>query len=322
MTEKSRSPIAILSLTVVHQPTVVHHTLTFHHGESSVMKRCVRVSPSMAAATSSPAGVSSAAEQQRLCTFCNAPGVDTQVLSEESSPIQDIYLKVPCGTAPATTSFIVLLYRDEFLITPVARWLCQVQAVHRVDISGQMYQSSNTAVVLRGSNVAHNVQCFVSKPVLLEVWPSGCFSLPAQSITDVQLTLRPTSVCKTTAMLSVVDVDHGNLVAMWQVHCNCLPPTITKVTHVKIPSTGGKHCRKQIKFKNSYPVRKSFCVATSRRDLLHLKETRFDVQGNQSQSLALSFVPRPKNDSAEVLVFINLEDGGNEECLSINVTYT
>lgn len=83
----------------------------------------------------------------------------------------------------------------------------------------------------------------------------------------------------------------------------------------------GKGANKRITYTNPYPSRRTYHLHSDRPDLLHFKEDSFQVEGGETYTIGLRFVPSSSAGQEEILIYINDHEDKNEETFCVKVLY-
>lgn len=83
----------------------------------------------------------------------------------------------------------------------------------------------------------------------------------------------------------------------------------------------GKGANKRITYTNPYPSRRTYHLHSDRPDLLHFKEDSFQVEGGETYTIGLRFVPSGSAGQEEILIYINDHEDKNEETFCVKVLY-
>ena len=173
----------------------------------------------------------------------------------------------------------------------------------------------------RGTQSSRLVQCYPSHASEMSVHPTEPFMLPANTVQELHVGVRPLHTGNKFLYINVVDVEYHQLVRAWLVSVNCSAPIISRAFEILLPAGGGKGCNKRISYTNPYPHAKVFCLLTNRDDLLQFKDTRLELPGGESASIGMRFAPTMNQGSVEILVFVNDEDDKNEETFCVKAIY-
>ena len=174
----------------------------------------------------------------------------------------------------------------------------------------------------RGTQASRLVQCFPSHHSEMSVQPADPFMLTANTLQELHVGVRPQQAGCRFIYINVVDVEYHQLIRTWLVCISCRAPVVSKAYELDLPVNGGKGSNKRIAYTNPYPHRKVFMVRSNRDDLLQFKESRLEIEANESKNIGLRFAPCNHAGAVEILLFINDEDDKNEETFSVRATYT
>nr|XP_006819889.1 PREDICTED: nephrocystin-4-like [Saccoglossus kowalevskii] len=310
-------PIAILSLNIEPQPQIVDQTFRFHHPEQSFLKKSVRLPPFQ----SLPGAPVGGAGLHGLFVRCSDPNVICESKRVAPGEPQDVFIKVACGASPAIKKFFIIIYGDQFLSRPVQTWQFYIHALQRVDVTCVEGQTSRFSLILRGTQSSRLTQCFSSHPIEMQISPVEPFMLLANSVHEIHVGVRPTSVGSKFMYINVVDTEYHQLVRSWLICVTCRQPVISKAFELQLPVGGGKGSNKRISYTNPYPYKKVFNLRSNRDDLLQFKETKIEIGAGQVHTIGLRFTPSQVPGSAEILIFINDAEDKNEETFCVKAIY-
>jgi nephrocystin-4 len=145
--------------------------------------------------------------------------------------------------------------------------------------------------------------------------------LAANTVHEINVAIRPLQVGSKYLFLNVVDVEFHQLVRTWLICLTCKAPVVSRSFELQIPVGGGKGSNKRITYTNPYPFRKTFSLTTNRDDLLQFKQARIEIAAGDTYTIGLRFSPSMLSGSAEILIFINDDDGKNEETFCVEAQY-
>lgn len=306
-------PLAICQVRVEPTPHVVEQTFRFYQPELSFFKKAIRLPPA-------EPGTPDAGSRLQVC--CSDPSVICHVISKQApGEPQDIYLKVPGAPSPKIKTFVISVFNDPWLASPVQTWQVYMHYLQKMDISCVCGTLSWHSLVLRGTQSIRKVKCYTSHPLELQVDPQEVFALPAVSVQDIRLGVKAMHSGSCFRYLNVVDVDTRQLVAAWLLCLTCRQPVISRAFELQVPVGGGRGSNKKISFTNPYPSSRGFRLCSDHPDLLQFKEEKFQVEGGASYNIGLRFAPSQSAGSEEILVFINDLEDKNEETYCIKVVY-
>lgn len=309
--------LSILQLKIEPQPHVVNQTLRFYHPEQTFFKKSIRLPGSQG--LSGPPGGPGTVQFFVRCS-------DSNVIAE-CKPVQtgepvDVFIKAALAASPQIKHFYACIYSDPFFSHPVQIWQLYIHALQKVDVSCVEGQTSRFNLLLRGTQAARLVRSFSSNPREMQLYPSAQFLLAAGAVHELSVAVRPMKEGTKQFHLNVVDIECHQLVRTWLISVSCQPPTISRAFELQLPVGGGKGSNKKITYTNPYPHRREYHVLSSREDLIQFRENHFTVEGGETYTIGLKFIPMMKHGVAEILVFINDEDDKNEETFKITATYT
>ncbi|XP_016069018.1 PREDICTED: nephrocystin-4, partial [Miniopterus natalensis] len=311
-------PLAVLCLTVQLQPHVVDQVFRFYHPELTYLKKAIRLPPWH---TLPGAPVGMPGEAPPVHVRCSDPGVICETQNVGPGEPRDVFLKVASGPSPESKDFIVSIYMDRWLATPVQIWQVHLHSLQRVDVSCVTGQRTRLSLVLRGTPTVRKVRAFTSHPQELTVDPKGVFTLPPHGVQDLHVGVRPRRAGSRFVHLNVVDVDYHQLVASWLVCLSCRLPLISKAFEITMAAGEGKGSSKMITYTNPYPFRRTYRLHSNRPDLLRFKEDAFQVAGGETYTIGLRFAPSRSPGEQEVLIHIDDAEDKNEETFCVKVVY-
>ena len=309
--------ISILQLKIEPQPHVVNQTLRFYHPEQTFFKKSIRI-PGSQNLSGPPGGPGTV----QFFVRCSDSNVIAECKPTQSGDPVDVFIKAALAASPQIKHFFVCIYSDPFLSHPVQVWQLYIHALQKVDVSCVEGQTSRFNLLLRGTQAARLVRSFSSNPREMQLFPSEQFLLASGAVHELSVAVRPMKEGTKQFHLNVVDVECHQLIRTWLICVTCQPPTISRAFELQLPVGGGKGSNKKITYTNPYPHRREYHVLSSREDLIQFRENHFIVEGGETYTIGLKFIPIMKPGVAEILVFINDEDDKNEETFKITATYT
>ncbi|XP_005079320.1 LOW QUALITY PROTEIN: nephrocystin-4 [Mesocricetus auratus] len=315
---ESGQPIAVLRLTVEPQPHVVDQIFRFYHPELTFLKKAIRLPPRHTL-PGAPVGMSG--DDPPIHVRCSDPNVICEAQSVGPGEPQDVFLKVASGPSPEIKDFFVIIYADRWLAEPVQTWQVCLHSLQRVDVSCVAGQLTRLSLVLRGTQTVRKVKAFTSHPQELKTDPAGVFVLPPHGVQDLHVGVRPRRAGSRFVHLNLVDVDYHQLVASWLVCLSCRQPLISKAFEITMAAGEAKGASKQITYTNPYPSRRTYRLHSDRPDLLHFKESSFQVAGGETYTIGLRFLPSVSAGQEEILIYINDHEDKNEETFCVKVLY-
>ncbi|KAK3104423.1 hypothetical protein FSP39_001776 [Pinctada imbricata] len=314
--DEDEKAIAIMNLKVDPQPHVVDQTFRFYHPEQSFLKKSIRL-PN----PNSLPGGQVGGGQSRLYVRCSDPNVITESKPVPSGEPMDVFFKVAVGGSPQIKRFFLSVYGDAFMSTPIQIWQFYVHALQRVDVTCIEGQTNRFNLLLRGTQASRLVQCHSSHPREMQLHPADQFVLAAGAVHELSVAVRPLKEGQKTLYLNVVDCEYHQLIRSWLICVTCQGPMITRAFDVNLPVGGGKGSTKKITYTNPYPHKRIFNLLSNREDLLQFKENSIEIEGGDTHTIGLKFVPIMKPGMAEIMVFINDEEDKNEETFKITAKY-
>ncbi|KAI5610314.1 nephrocystin-4 isoform X2, partial [Silurus asotus] len=305
-------PLAICQVRVEPTPHIVDQTFRFYQPELTFFKKAIRLPP---AEPNTPDTCS------RLQVRCSDPNVICNIIATDPGEPQDIYLKVPGAPSPQIKTFVITVFNDPWLASPVQTWQVYMHYLQKMDISCVCGTLSWNSLVLRGTQSIRKVKCYTSHPLELQVDPDEVFALPALGVQDIRLGVKALHSGSCFRYLNVVDVDTKQLVASWLLCLTCRQPVISRAFEIQVPVGGGRGSNKKIGFTNPYLSNRGFRLSSDHPDLLQFKEETFQIEGGASYNIGLRFAPSQSAGTEEILVFINDLEDKNEETYCIKVVY-
>ncbi|XP_064643236.1 nephrocystin-4-like isoform X3 [Lineus longissimus] len=306
-----------LNLRIAPQPHVIDQTFRFYHPEQAFLKKSIRLPPfhTIPGAPVGGAGFS------QLYIRCSDPNVICEAKNTQSGEPQDVFLKVACGPSPQIKKFFMAIYTDLFLSKPIQIWQFFIHSLQRVDVTCTEGQTSRFSLILRGTQASRLAACYSSHPKELQIAPKDSFMLAANTVHELNVAVRPLQVGSKYMFLNVVDVEFHQLIRTWLICLSCKAPVVSKAFELQIPIGGGKGSNKRITYTNPYPTRKTFNLTTNRDDLLQFKEARIEIAAGDTYTIGLRFTPSMMPGAASILIFINDDEGKNEETFCVKAQY-
>ncbi|NXG73381.1 NPHP4 protein, partial [Baryphthengus martii] len=311
-------PIALLRVKVEPQPHVVDQTFRFYHPELTFLKKTIRLPP-WHTLPGAPVGMPGG--EPEMFVRCSDPNIICETKKMGPGEPQDIFLKVAGGPSPQIKKFFVAIYTDAWLAVPIQIWQFYLHSLQRLDVSCVTGQLTRLSLLLRGTLAPRRVRAFTSHPQELEVDPDGAFLLPANSIQELYIGVRPRWAGSRFIYLNLVDVESHQLVSSWLLCLSCRQPLISKAFEISLPAGGGRGCNKRITYTNPYPSPRLYFLCTNRPDLLQFKEDSFELAGGEVYTIGLRFAPSQEAGEEEILIHINDHEDKNEETFSVKVLY-
>ncbi|XP_014785459.1 nephrocystin-4 isoform X1 [Octopus bimaculoides] len=310
--------IAILYVKLMFQPHVIDQTFRFYQPEQSFMKKSIHL-PSYHTLPGVP--VDATGQPQQVFVRCSDPNVICNCEDKQPGEPIEIFIKVSTGLSPQVKKFFVAIYADRFQSQPIQIWEIIIHALQRVDILCVEGQKTKFSLILRGTHSSRFARCFTSHPREMKLHPSEAFTLAAGSVHELNVTVRPESAGSKYFYINMVDVDYHQLLRSWLICIKTQTPVISGTFEIKLPVGGGYGCNKKISYRNPYGKSKLFSLHTNRDDLLQFKENQLDIPGGESLDIGLRFAPVLQQGSVDILVFIDDEQGKNEETFCIKANY-
>ncbi len=336
---EDRNPVSILRLVIDQQPHVVTQTFRFYECENSFLKKNIRIPSSVRALAAHSTALLSGdikldgtVTDQSSTTQLYVRSSDLNIVCE-SRPVlvgepHDILIKAPTGPSPSLRKFYIAIYADQYLAVPLQIWQIFVHSLHRIDVSATMGQTSRFSLILKGTQSSRMVKCFANSSSEMSIVPEHKFMLGANSVQELNVGVQPNRSGTKHYYLNVVDVETSQLVHSWFVNVNCRPPVISKAFELTLPVSTGMNnvsnafpSQKRVAYQNPYTTEKAFIFSTNRDDLVTFKERRIRFMPSEQKTIGLRFFPNPMPGFVEIYVFINNENGNNEETFALRVNY-
>ncbi|KNC53518.1 nephrocystin-4 [Thecamonas trahens ATCC 50062] len=300
-------PAAVLQLHVAPQATPADRTLRFYGAEGEYLKRTLPL-----------LGVPRSAVK-----YLRASREDV-VCGVRSDPAE-VYFKLAVGAAPSKTTFVLVVYDDEYMISVHGVWRVEVTAAVRDDVVAVLGQESTRSLAVRGGSHPRQVALYTSHPSILRPeapWGEAA-SLTANALNEVGLVFKPAAPASIGVVAHMVDVERREVVGAWIVHAAGKQPVLSKTFAVRLGLDVGS--RKHVSYRNSSRSVKKYALHTSRPELVDVEAGSDELVIGPGESGTIALVFRPQRTSmAGVRVFVFINDaasGKNVECLGIDLTY-
>lgn len=219
--------------------------------------------------------------------------------------------------------FFVVLYKDSFHAEMEAIWLVSVQPMQRVNFHGVVGQSASSELIIKGDNFSRRVQCFTSNPGETQLHPVEPFQLVAGAFNRIELIHRPlvetSPGCTSQIRVHLVDLDSHELISAWLVKATAALPEVSKTFDVDLSCGHAAH--KKIAYVNPWNEPRKFTIRTSDPVHVRAKDPELEIPPKTKAYIRLWFAAAHKSIVRQVLIFVNDEDGQNEECLLLKATY-
>ncbi|GAB1606074.1 Hypothetical predicted protein, partial [Argonauta hians] len=311
--------LSILYLKLMFQPHVVDQTFRFYQPEQSFLKKSIHLPPS-SMLPGVPVGVTG--EPQQVFVRCSDPNIICNCKDRLPGEPLDVFIKVSIGVSPQVKKFFVAIYGHRFQSQPIQIWEVIIHALQRVDVVCVEGQSAKFSLILRGTHSSRFARCFASHPQQMKLDPSEAFTLSSGSVRELNVTVRPKSAGCKFFYINMVDIDYCQLLRSWLVCVKTETPAISRLFELKLPVGGGPGSNKKISYHNPYGINKLFSLHTNRDDLLQFKENQLNILAGQTYDIGLRFAPVLREGSVDILVFIEDEQGQNEETFCVKANYT
>lgn len=316
-----------LEVDVRPRPLVIDRTFRFYAGEFDMFKQRLSLPPVPFAAEGVRAWAPTAPGE--ASARCSDPDVAVGVAPSRELGArgrEEVFIKFKCAAAPEARHFFVMVFKDRLQAHLAETWQVFVHARRRVDMASLVGQTGHTSVVLRGHPTSRRVVAFTSHPDELTVAPAEPFYLPANGLTEMQLSFRPLVPGRLEVLVHVVDADTRELVHPLLVATDARAPTVSRTFDVEIPR--GLQVHKKISYTNPYTAPRRFFLRSTHPGLVMFRPDVLELGPNAMRPVGVTLEAAEdwggaalKAGMTEVLVFVNDDTDTNEECFRLRVRF-
>jgi hypothetical protein len=138
------------------------------------------------------------------------------------------------GGAPDHSDIYFVFYHDQFCTNVHEVWKVSLHTIFRLDVNCTYGETNSASLVLRGRTTTRQANCFVNLPTQINVTHPGPFTIPANSLAEIPISLRLNGTNDCFAIANVVDVETRTLLSSWYIISHLSMPAITKVFEIKL----------------------------------------------------------------------------------------
>lgn len=233
----------------------------------------------------------------------------------------DLFIRYKCGTFPSVGDFHLLLYDDPFQSQLHEVWHVIVQSRQRLDVNASVGGNAALDLVVRGDKFARRAKAFVSPTVdMVRFRPDTTFQIVPGAYNRVEMNYFPSQIGSRRMQVNLVDVDTRELLNAWILTTTVNAPAAMRTYDVEV--SRGRGTNKKIIFKNPWDIARRFQLVSSNEKVMKPRTPYLDVAPQGSAYLRLWFSGSDINRSADVYLFLNDEQGNNEESFLFHINET
>lgn len=321
--------VSVLRVSICPRPYVVDRTIRFFEPENCVMRRRIRLVGGFR--ESAFPGEFSLSSKYVHCVEGNYADQNqssngTSKVVVEFGPSNnngelDLFIRYKCGTFPSVGDFHLLLYDDPFQSHLHEVWHVIVQSRQRLDVNSSVGGNATVDLVVRGDKFARRAKAFVSPTVdMVKFRPESTFQVVPGAYNRVEMNYFASQIGSRRMQVNLVDVDTRELLNAWILTTTVTAPTAMRTYDVEV--SRGRGTNKKIIFKNPWDVTRRFQLVSSNEKVMKPRSPYLDVAPQGSAYLRLWFSGSDINRSGDVYLFLNDEQGNNEESFLFHIKET
>ncbi|EGD76046.1 hypothetical protein PTSG_11638 [Salpingoeca rosetta] len=255
---------------VVHpqEPAVDHH-IDLYSAQSTIFRHRLRLPPHLAEVT----GV-----------LCSDP--DVLVHLDHQDGVNDIVLKCSSGASPDVSVFLLLLYTDDFFVSPFMTWRVAVHAVDSYTMTVHLGEVATSTLTFRPSQPISHARVFSANESELEVLPKTQFSLAGNALAEIGMRAHPTAIGSSKHLVHVVDTEFKRIVYSYQVVLDVQPPPVSKTFEIVLEGAH-EHVNKRIGYTNRFKRPVEISLYTSHPQRIQFKHHRFVLQPEEKTYIGI-----------------------------------
>lgn len=334
--------ITTIQVDICPRPFVVHRTLRFLACANSIMKRRIQLVAGNRGNTYSDGDdvegfYEDAGNSEGKFVHCVESGMQSRVVVEWGAPGSnsdaqpthgntDILFRYRTAEYPSAGSFFVLLYEDSQQTQLYEIWQVFVQTRQKLDIHGSIGAPSNVDLVVK-SDVSSTRRCRAFGNGGLTFSPKGVFQLVPGVYNKVVASIIPKCVGVSHSQVTIMDIDTRECVGAWLVCVSANTPVTMRQYDVSL-SPQPKNMK--IIIKNPWDVPRKYQLLSSNSSLMKPRVSSVDMQALGNAVIHLWFQgSQPHaatgdsytNNEEEVYLFLNSENGQNEESFLFRIRH-
>lgn len=315
---------AVLKIGVFPRPFVVNRVFRFFEPENTIMKRRVELRQSLK--PMHLGGFTNTASKYVHCVEHNFDG-EAKVMIEwadSGAGNLELLLRYRCGSFPDAGDFYLIIYNDPYQCSLYEIWHVVVQSRQSIFLHSSVGGSSTIDLVVRGDRFTRRAKAYSSQSLdRVEFSPDNIFQLIPGAYNKVALRYHPKQTGMRRVQLNLVDVDSRELISAWLLTVSTTSPPVMRRYDVEVPE--GTDVHKKILFKNPWNVPRKFFLTSSDENVMKPRVEVLDVAPHGNSYLRLWFSKKRDEiligGSQEVYLFLNNDEGQNEESFLFQVKY-
>jgi nephrocystin-4 len=187
-----RAPVAFLDIIINSMNFFIDKSIQMFHYENELVRKCIRYQIQSNMPSNSDGIGSIHAENSMGDKFlkCSHPDVVCSLNHSRDSKYREISFKYRVSGAPDHTNIYFVFYNDQYCSSVFEIWRVCIHTLFRLDVNAVYGQTNHSSLVLRGGTMSRQVWCFTNLPCSVTTSRPGPFTLPANSLTEVPLSLK------------------------------------------------------------------------------------------------------------------------------------
>jgi hypothetical protein len=245
----------------------------------------------------------------------------------------DLMFRVRLGGYPSLHRFLFALYADPWgaSLHSVVEVVCTAHL--RAELAATVGQRTQGRIFLPPTDKPRRVHMLSSSSELNFAAATGGvaspdhplppFLLQPGQVNTLDYAYHTLSPGRRSLLLHLVDADSHALVQSWALLVSATLPRVSNTFQVQL-RCGPPHsapARKAFDYENSYKRPRTFLFDSSAPDRVALRERELSIPPLGVRAVHLLVRPQAHSGTDTVFIFINDEQGKNEECLQFNITW-
>eukprot|EP00043_Microstomoeca_roanoka_P010412 m.99006 g.99006 ORF g.99006 m.99006 type:complete len:1566 (+) comp14886_c0_seq1:69-4766(+) len=274
---------------VIHpQEPIVDHHIDLYTVQNSIFRHRIRLPPYLT---------------DVVAVLCSDPDVLVHLDNATSAGIHDIVIKCSSGRSPLVSSFLLLLYDNEWSIQPTTTWRIAIHAVETCTLAVQLGEVSNAVLTLRPSQPVAHARVFSADETQLEALPKTPFSLAGNALAEIGLRAHPTALGVSRHLVHVVDIEFKRILYTYQVVLETKPPHVSKTFEIALAATDS-HVNKRIGYINRFQEAVEISLFTTSPQRVQFKHRHLVLEPNEKGYIGIRALPSQVHVEEEVYIFL------------------
>jgi len=199
-------------------------------------------------------------------------------------------------------------------------WQVSVHARQRIDCHGPVGSTAAVDLVVRGDKFARRARAFASCSIdSVSFAPTVPFQLTPGAFNRISLRFAPRAIGTRRLQVNLVDVDSKELISAWSLTTTATSPAIARAYDIQ--ALIGAASNKKLLFTSpwSFPCR--YVLSSSDETIVKPRQATLEMPPGGSAYVRLWVGAKRRDDDGpkEVFLFLNSDDGANEETILLRV---